>query len=89
MSFVEARNYALWVEQIHGNPELKARITAMEAGESIELEVEGVRSQWRKIVLPGKAGPRHGLTTSGEAQRHWHALRNYRHGGLATLRVCD
>lgn len=89
MSFVEARNYALWVDHIHGNPALREKIIALEPGQAIELEVEGMRSRWRKIVRPGAEGPRHGLEASGEAQRHWHTLRNYRHGGIATIRDCS
>ena len=89
MSFVEARDHALWVDHIHGNPALQARILALREGEPIDLEVEGVRSLWHKIIVPGRDGPRHALKASGEAQRHWHSLRNYRHGQLATIKDCS
>lgn len=89
MSFVEARNYALWVEHIHGNADLQKKIESMDPGELIEIEVEGVRSQWEKIVVPAVEGQRHGLRAAGEAQQHWHSLRNYRHGQLATLKDCS
>ncbi|MFQ5636332.1 MAG: hypothetical protein ACE5G3_13510 [Gammaproteobacteria bacterium] len=89
MSFVEARDYALWVDHIHGNRALQDRIRAMEPGELIELEVDGFRGRWEKLP-PG--GPHAGLQkikASGEAQRRWHALRDERRGGIASIRMCD
>jgi len=89
MSFVEVRNYALWVGDIHGNKALQQRIVAMEPGEQIELEVEGFRGLWEKLPPVGDDDARHGIKAAGEAQRRWHALRDERRGGLASLRPCD
>jgi len=85
MSFVEVRDYALWVDHIHGNEPLQERITAMEPGARIELEVDGFRSMWEKLPVRGQ---RHGIKAAGEAHRIWHSLRDERRGGIASVKIC-
>lgn len=88
MSFVQVRDHALWAADIHGNEPLRERIRALAPGEWIELEVEGYRSRWEKLALGGTNQSGHGLKASGEAQRRWHALRDERRGGIASIRAC-
>ena len=84
MSFVEIRDYALWIKHIHGNDELKDELQQMKAGELIELEVDGVRGMWKKMD-DGKDGrPTPGIKGIGEAKDHWHGLQNAR-GKLVTI----
>lgn len=82
MSFVEVRDHALWVEDIHGNEALQDTICAMKPGEQIELKVNGVRGMWERISAPG-------IKALGEARSKWHELRAERHGGIATVETCD
>ncbi len=89
MSFVQVRDHALWVADIHGNEPLRERIRGLAPGERIELEVEGYRSWWEKLPLAGGNAARHGLKSSGEAQARWHALRDERRGGIASIRTCE
>ena len=89
MSFVEARDHALWVKHIHGNSSLQKRIRAMRAGELIELKVNGVRGMWEKMTDSGDAHATPGLKALGEARSKWHELRSERRGGIATVETCD
>jgi hypothetical protein len=89
MSFVQVRDYALWVGDIYGNAALQDRIRALDTGETIELEVEGFRSLWEKLPTHGNDPDRHGIKASGEARRQWHALRDERFAGIVSIRACD
>ena len=88
MSFVEVRDYALWIEHIHGNLALQAKIRDMQPGELIELEVDGFRSMWEKLPGRGPGDQSHGIKASSEAHRLWHALRDERRGGIVSIRMC-
>ena len=89
MSFVQVRDHALWVDDIHGNRPLQERIRAMKEGELIELRVEGVAGTWRRLKdgTGGRDSP--GLKAVGHAQSKWHELRDERRGGIATVQVCE
>ena len=89
MSFVQVRDHALWVDDIHGGAQLQKRIRELREGETIELRVEGVTGTWRRLRdgAGGRSAP--GIQAEGEAQSKWHELRNERRGGLATVELCD
>jgi hypothetical protein len=89
MSFVQVRDYALWVGDIYGNAALQDRIRALDPGDTIELEVEGFRSQWEKLPTRGPHRDQHGVKASGEARRLWHALRDERFAGIVSIRAGD
>ncbi len=82
MSFVEVRDHALWVKDIHGNKSLQERIRAMNEGELIELKVNGVRGMWERIAPPG-------VKALGETRSMWHQLRSERQGGITSVEACD
>jgi len=88
MSFVQVRDHALWVDDIHGGTDLQQRIRDMREGETIDLVVEGVAGTWRRLRdgAGGRSAP--GIQAEGEAQSKWHELRNERRGGLATVEIC-
>ena len=89
MSFVQVRDHAIWIDDIHGNEPLRERIREMQEGDLIELKVEGVTGTWRRLKdgASGKSSP--GIKATGDAESKWHELRNERRGGLATVEVCD
>ena len=89
MSFAEVRDYAMWIDQLYGNPELKSRITAMADGEEIQLEIDGVRGTWSRVTGTRDGAPRAGVKPSGDAMRHWLALRDEKYAGIASVRDCS
>ncbi len=89
MSFVEVRDRALWVKDIHGNKPLQERIRTMQEGELIELKVNGVRGMWERLKESGDADATPGIKALGEASSKWHELRSERQGGITTVETCD
>lgn len=89
MSFVEVRDHALWVKDIHGNKSLQERIRAMKEGELIELKVNGVRGMWERMQDSGDAHATPGIKALGEARSKWHESRSERQGGITTIETCD
>lgn len=88
MSFVQILDHALWVEHIHGNKTLQARISEMQEGELIELKVNGVRGMWQRITDRSPAAMP-GVKAMGEAESMWHQLRSERQGGITTVEICN
>lgn len=89
MSFVEARDYALWVEHIHGNEALQHRILEMKAGELIDLKVDDLRGTWQKLPDRVDGTPTPGLKPLGAAAPKWHEARDERRGGIVNIESCD
>lgn len=85
MSYVEIRDHALWLKHIHGNEELKSELMSLNAGELVELEIDGFHGMWKKMD-DGKDGrPTQGIKAIGKAREHWHSLQSAR-GELVTIR---
>lgn len=85
VGMVEARDYALWPSHIHGDDKLKEKLLKLDAGDLVELEVNGHRGMWKKMD-DGKDGrPTPGLKGIGSAQREWHSLKD-RWGDLVSIK---
>ena len=56
MASTTVSDYVIWAKHIHDDPELVARVLNMWAGETLQLEVDGVRGTWRKMD-DGADGP--------------------------------
>lgn len=89
MSFAEVRDYALWEDHLYGNQPLQEKIAAMEDGDQIELEVDGVRGTWKRVTGNYQGRPRAGVKPSGEAMHRWLALRDEKYAGIASIRDCS
>lgn len=55
MATVAVRDDAIWIKHIEGDPVLRARIGEMAAGDTIDLEVDGVVGRWERM-RDGKDG---------------------------------
>ena len=89
MSFAEVRDYALWEDHLYGNQHLQEKIAALEDGDQIEIEVDGVRGTWTRITGSDNGRPRAGITASGDALRHWLSLRDEKYARIASIRDCS
>ncbi len=49
MATTTVSDYVIWTKHIHDDPVLAARISAMRAGDTIDLEVDGAAGTWRKM----------------------------------------
>lgn len=84
MSLVEIRDHALWIKHVHGNSVLTKKLTSLEAGDVIELRVDGFRGTWVKMSdgKDGRSTP--GIKPVGKARDAWHRLQD-RRGDLAPI----
>ena len=76
---VEVRDHVLWIKHIDGAERTLDWLSAIPAGETVQLVVDGVSGDWRKMS-DGKDGrPTPGFMPVGEAAKlHWHGLQNQR-----------
>jgi hypothetical protein len=86
MATTTVSDYVIWTKHIHGDPTLVARIHDLYAGQTIELEVDGLRGTWRKMDdgADGRTTP--GIRPIGAAQVVWRALYKRRPGEAVTIR---
>ncbi len=71
MATTTVSDYVIWTKHIHGDPELVSRVHDLWAGQTIELEVDGLRGTWRKMDDGSDGRPTPGLRPIGAAQVVW------------------
>lgn len=81
----EIRDYVIWSKHLHGDLRLPARIEALDAGETIELEVDGIRGTWRKMDQGKDGRPTPGIRPLGSAQAFWRELYKSRRGAVVSV----
>ena len=68
MGLVEIRDHALWIKHIHQDSALTKKLAGLEAGDLVELEIDGFRGMWKKMD-DGKDGrPTPGIKPLGKAR---------------------
>ena len=85
MATTTVSDYVIWTRHIHGDPELTTRIHELWAGQTIELEVDGLRGTWRKMDDGTDGRPTSGIRPIGAAQAVWRALYKRRRGETVTI----
>jgi hypothetical protein len=89
MASTTVSDYVIWAKHIHDDQELVQRILAMWAGETIQLEVDGVRGTWRKMDDGGDGRPTPGIRPVGAAQEVWRYLYKRRRGDVVSVKVIE
>jgi hypothetical protein len=82
-------DYVIWAKHVHDDPELVQRIGSMWAGETIQLEVDGVRGTWRKMDDGADGRPTPGIRPIGSAAEVWRYLFRRRRGEVVALTVIE
>lgn len=80
------RDYVIWSKHLHGDLSLPARIEALDAGETIELAVDGVPGTWTKMARGKDGRPTPGIRPVGSAQAFWRELYEKRRGKEVSVR---
>jgi hypothetical protein len=89
MATTTISNYVIWIRHIHGDQQLTAHIHAMWAGDTIQLEVDGVRGVWRKMDDGDDGRPTPGIRPIGAIQAVWRSLYQRRRGETVTVRPIE
>ena len=89
MATTTVSDYVIWAKHIHDDVELQARIHDMWAGQTIQLEVDGVRGTWRKMDDGADGRPTSGLRPVGAAQVVWRSLYKRRRGEVVTVTAIE
>ena len=89
MASTTVSDYVIWAKHIHDDPELVQCVLAMWAGETILLEVDGVRGTWRKMDDGSDGRPTPGIRPVGAAQEVWRYLYRRRRGEVVSLKVVE
>jgi len=89
MASTTVSDYVIWAKHIHDDPELVQRVLAKWAGETIQLEVDGVRGVWRKMDDGADGRPTPGIRPIGAAQEVWRYLYKRRRGDVVSLKVVE
>ena len=89
MANTTVSDYVIWAKHIHDDPELVQRVLAMWAGETIQLEVDGVRGTWRKMDDGSDGRPTPGLRPIGAAKEGWLSLFQRGRGEVVSLKVIE
>jgi hypothetical protein len=89
MATTTVSDHVIWAKHIHDDPELAERIRCMWAGQTIRLEVDGVRGTWRKMDDGADGRPTPGLKPVGAAQEVWRYQFNHRRGEVVALQMID
>ncbi|HEY1753500.1 MAG TPA: hypothetical protein VGG29_19740 [Caulobacteraceae bacterium] len=89
MATTTVSDYVIWAKHVHDDPELADRFRSLWSGQTIQLEVDGVRGIWRKMDdgADGRSTP--GLKPVGAAQEVWRYLFKHRRGEVVTLKEID
>jgi hypothetical protein len=89
MASTTVSDYVIWTKHVHDDPELVRRILAMWAGQTIQLEIDGVRGTWRKMDDGSDGRPTPGIRPIGAAQEVWRHLFKRRRGEVVSLKVVE
>ena len=89
MATTTVSDYVIWAKHIHDDNELVERVRSMWSGQTIRLEVDGVRGTWRKMDDGADGRPTMGLKPVGAAQEVWRYLFKHRRGEVVTLKVAE
>ena len=66
---------AIWVKRIDGAPELRERIAAMQPGDVIDLEIDGIVGRWERMRTGRDGRPTLGIKPIAEMRQVWARLR--------------
>jgi hypothetical protein len=71
---LEVRDSVVWIKHISGSNNLVDQMNSLEAGEQIELEIDGETGIWERM-RDGKDGrPTYGIKPVGPAKDMWEGL---------------
>lgn len=75
MATIKINDDAIWIKHIEGSEQLRQRISALRAGETLDLEVDGIVGKWERM-RDGKDGrPTYGIKPVSHMKEVWARMR--------------
>lgn len=77
MGKLEIRDDSIWIKHIQGDERLRSRISALSAGDVLDLEIDGIVGRWERMRNGADGRPTLGIkpieTMRQVWARHWKA----------------
>ncbi len=89
MATVEVRDHVMWFKHIHDDAEVVKRLSALSAGQTVELVVDGVRGWWRRMADQPSGAPTPGLAPLSQIKPFWQSLYGKRRGTIVKLEAAN
>jgi len=87
MATTTISDFVIWIKHVHDGADITQRILDLQAGETINLTVDGMPGTWRKMD-DGKDGrPTRGIRPLGRTQDVWRSWFSARRGELVNLEL--
>ena len=86
MGYVKISDDMLWIAQIEGDSELKARILKLPPGAPIDLEVDGIVGHWEKARTGKDGRPTAAVKPIGPMREIWKRFQVSRRGAIVPIR---
>ncbi len=77
MAKVEIRDDAIWISHIESGKALQERLMALKAGDSLDLEVNGVVGTWERMRDGRDGRPTPGIKPVAEMRQVWARMREH------------
>ena len=90
MSVVTVEDVCLWTKHIDGNQALSESLRVLEDNQLVVLNVDGVKSVWRKMAQGKNPKPTDGLKPACDlCSRWWQDIYHSRKGDKVTIALCE
>jgi hypothetical protein len=89
MATTTVSDHVIWAKHIHDDPALVEQVLGLWTGQTIELEVDGVRGTWRKMDDGADGRPTPGIRPVGSAREAWRGLFKHRRGEVVSLAAIE
>jgi hypothetical protein len=89
MASALVKDYVLWAKHIRDDPRLVDRVLRMQAGEKIELSVDGIAGTWAKMANGKDGTPTAGLRPLDRMKKVWGTYFRERKEQIVEIRAGD
>lgn len=85
MGTVEIRDHSIWLPHIEGDRKLRERIESMNAGDTLDLEIDGIVGRWERMRDGADGRPSLGIKPIADMKRVWAEMQK-RRSEIVTIR---
>lgn len=78
MPSIQIRDDAIWAKNIESGPQLRERIMKLKAGETLDLEIDGIVGRWERMRDGRDGRPTYGIKPVAEMREIWSRMQKRR-----------